>query len=119
MAYDATISVHAVAPHTPDVMEPDKLVEIIRQALPLSHRTLDFQLDMATQDPRNINPLAIGDSPIYIYDPGTGEVQAESLEEILESIPVKIVQYRLYTTDHASSQQLAQAGKTAFARCTA
>ena len=119
MAYDATISVHAATPHTPDVIAPEQLVEMIRQALPLSHQGLDFQLDMATQDPRNINPLAIGDSPIYIYDPATGEVQAELLEEILESIPLKIVQYRLYTTDHACSQQLAHAGKAAFARCAA
>ena len=117
MAYDATISVHGVEPHPADMMEPDQLVSRIRQALPSSFYDLDFQLDMATQDPRNINPLAIGDSPIYIYDPATGEVQAELLEEILESIPVKIVQYRLYTTDHTCSQPLAHAGKAAFTRC--
>ncbi len=119
MAYDAIIAVHGAKPYSRDVMEPNQLVEMIRQALPLSHQSLDFQLDMATQDPRNINPLAIGDSPIYIYDPTTGEVEAELLEEILESIPVKIVQYRLYTTDNSASKQLAQAGKTAFARCAA
>lgn len=119
MAYDATVSVHAADPHTTEVMAPEQLIDMIRQALPPSHQGLDFQLDMATQDPRNINPLAIGDSPIYIYDPATGEVQAELLEAILESIPLKIVQYRLYTTDHTSGQQLAYAGKAAFARCAA
>ncbi|GIX49176.1 MAG: hypothetical protein KatS3mg131_3387 [Candidatus Tectimicrobiota bacterium] len=66
-----------------------------------------MQLDVATQDPRNINPLAIGDSPIYIYDPATGEVQAGLLEQILEAIPVTLVQYRLYTTRRELSAQLA------------
>jgi HD superfamily phosphohydrolase len=115
MAYDATLSVHTLERQTADVVTPEDLISRIRQLLPPALRDLDLQLDMATQDPRNINPLAIGDSPIYIYDPATGKVQAELLEEILTSIPVKVIQYRLYTTDRAYDPQLAYASEQVFA----
>jgi len=117
MAYDATFSVRGVERQTTDVLEPAQLVARIRQALPPACRDLSFQLDAAAQDPRNINPLAVGDSPVYIYDPATGEVQAELLEEILAYIPVQVVQYRLYTTDHACDRLLAHACEQAVKAC--
>jgi HD superfamily phosphohydrolase len=119
MAYDATLSVRGLERQTARGLEPEQLVRCIRQVLPPPLQNLAFQLDMATQDPRNINPLAIGDSPMYIYDPATGEVQTEFLEAILEYIPVKVVQYRLYTTDPTCAHQLARASQQALARCLA
>jgi hypothetical protein len=115
MAYDATYTVRGVERQTAAPLDPDQLVARIRGALPLAWHDTPFQLDAATQDPRNINLLAVGDSPVSIYDPTTGEVHAELLEEILEYIPVKVVQYRLYTTNHASDQPLANACAQAFA----
>jgi hypothetical protein len=114
MAYDATFSVRSLERQSADGLDPTQLVERIRQALPVACRELTFQLDTATQDPRNINPLAVGESPVYIYDPATGEVQAELLEEMLEYIPAKVVQYRLYTTDHTCDRLLARACEQAF-----
>jgi uncharacterized protein len=115
MAYDATFSVRGLERQTTDVLDPAQLVACIRQALPPECRDLTLQLDAATQGPRNINPLVVGDSPVYIYDPATGEVQAEPLEEILAYIPAQVVQYRLYTTDHACDRLLAHACEQAFA----
>ena len=109
MAYDATFSVRDLEHEAPNPVAPDQLIAAIRNTLPLSLRQVELQLDMATQDPRNINPLAIGDRPIYIYDPATGEVQTALLEKLLEYIPVKVVQYRVYTTNPTGNQQLARA----------
>ena len=114
MAYDATLTIRSSERHMAAI-EPNQLVARIRHALPPPWRDIPFQLDTATQDPRNINRLATGESPVYIYDPATGEVQTELLEEILEYIPVQVVQYRLYTTDHACDHLLAQACKQALA----
>jgi len=75
-----------------------------------------FHLDVATQDPRNINPFSMGQSPIYIYDPATGKVDTEIVEDILEHIPATLVQYRVYTTERASQTVLAQACERALAR---
>jgi len=119
MAYDATFTIRGSERQTAATIEPKQLVARIRHALPPAWRDTPFQLDTATQDPRNINLLAIGESPVYIYDPATGEVQTELLEEILEYIPVKVVQYRLYTTDHACDRLLAQACEQALAFRTA
>jgi hypothetical protein len=118
MAYDATITVRGVEHQTAVPLDLDQLMTRIRCALPADWRATPLQLDAATQDPRNINLLAVGNSPVSIYDPTTGEVHTELLEEILEYIPVKVVQYRLYTTNHASDQPLAKACAQAFARHT-
>ena len=66
-------------------------------ALPPECRAHPFNSTRSNSGPRNINPLVVGDSPVSIYDPATGEVHG-SLEESW-SIPVKVVQHRLYTTN--------------------
>jgi hypothetical protein len=66
------------------------------------------------QDPRNINPLNMGASPLYIYDPATGKVCTEIVEDMLEHIPATLVQYRVYTTERASQPVLAQACERAL-----
>jgi hypothetical protein len=66
------------------------------------------------QEPRKINPLSMGASPIYIYDPATGKVCAEIVEDMLEHIPATLVLYRVYTTERASQPVLAQACERAL-----
>jgi HD superfamily phosphohydrolase len=116
MAYDATISVPGMACQPTQILAPEDLLQRLRDMLPATLHDLPMRLDMATQDPRNINPLAIGDSPIHIYDPATATVQAELLEEILAHIPVKVVQYRVYTANHACDHLLARACERIFTR---
>jgi HD superfamily phosphohydrolase len=119
MAYDATISVRSLERQPTQILAPGELLQRLRQFLPATLHDVPLRLDMVTQDPRNINPLAIGDSPVYIYDPAMATVHAELLEELLAQIPVKVVQYRVYTTDHACDRLLAQACAQVFTRNTA
>jgi uncharacterized protein len=114
MAYDATLAIRGFERQTATRLEPEHLVARIRQALPPGHRSLPFHLDVAMQDPRNINPLSLGASPIYIYDPATGKVCTEIVEDMLEHVPATLVQYRVYTTDRASQPVLAQACERAL-----
>jgi HD superfamily phosphohydrolase len=116
MAYDATFPVRGFERQTAARLEPEQLAQRIRQALPPTHRGLPFHLDVATQDPRNMNPLSMGISPIYIYDPSTGKVDTEIVEDMLEYIPATLVQYRVYTTERACQTVLAQACERALAR---
>jgi HD superfamily phosphohydrolase len=115
MAYDATLPVREFQRQARQTLTPESLVAHIRKALPPTERALVFQLDIATQDPRNINPLPSEQSPICIYEPATGEVRAAPLEVMFEHIPAEVVQYRVYTTDPVASQHLARACETAFA----
>ena len=114
MAYDATLAVRGFERQTATRLEPEHLMARIRQALPPAHRAVPFHLDVAMQDPRNINPLNMGASPIYIYDPATGTVSTEIVEDMLEHIPATLVQYRVYTTDRVSQPVLAQACERAL-----
>ncbi len=114
MAYDATLSVRGFERQTATRLEPEQLVARIRQALPPSHRAVPFHLDVAMQDPRKINLLSMGASPIYIYDPTTGKVCTEIVEDMLEHIPATLVLYRVYTTERASQPILAQACERAL-----
>jgi hypothetical protein len=116
MAYDATFSVRGFERQRAVRLEPEHFVQRIRQALPPTHRHVPFHLDVAAQDPRNINPLGMGQSPIYIYDPATGKVDTEIVEDILEHIPARLVQYRVYTTEREDQTVLAQACERALAR---
>jgi HD superfamily phosphohydrolase len=114
MAYDATLSVREWERRTGERCDPQQLMTCIRQALPPTLRDLECQIDVATQDPRNINPLAMEEWPIVIYDPSTGKVRAELLETMLEFIPAEMTQYRLYMTDVAYKPVVARACEAAL-----
>ena len=116
MAYDATFPVRGFERQTAARLQPEQLVRRIRQALPPAHRGLLFHLDVATQDPRNMNPHSTEISPIYIYDPATGRVDTEIVEDMLEHIPSTLVQYRVYTTERACQTILAHACERALGR---
>jgi len=116
MAYDATFSVRGFERQMAVRLQPEQLVRRIRQALPPAQRGLLFHLDVATQDPRNMNPHNMELSPIYIYDPATGKVDTEIVEDMLEHIPATLVQYRVYTTERACQTVLAHACERALAR---
>lgn len=115
MAYDATLLVRSFERRTTLPLTPDYLLARLRQALPAAQRTLAFHLDVVTQDPRNINPHTLGDGPIQLYDPATGKLYPEMLEDLLEHIPATLTQYRLYTTERAAQSLLAQACEQALA----
>ena len=114
MAYDATLLVRSYERRTARRLAPEQLGARIRQGLPLPQRTLPLQLDVATQEPRNIHPDSMGQNPIQIYDPATGKIAPTTLTDILEHIPATLTQYRLYTTEHASQPLLAQACEQAL-----
>jgi hypothetical protein len=77
--------------------------------LPRELRQLPFKIDMAQQDPRPLNPLAMGDRQIYVYDPTTQRVSAEPLRELLKYLPGKVAQCRVFAMTHEHDQLLAQA----------
>ena len=69
---------------------------------------------MATQDPRPENPFAMGKKQIHIFDPSSGEITKESLAELFEFIPSKVVQFRVFALDHEHDQLLAEVAENAL-----
>jgi HD superfamily phosphohydrolase len=83
----------------------------VLKELPVALRNLPFRVDMAPLDPRP-DPKDTRGNPLYVYDPGTNRVSAEPLEEFLDLLPTRLVQFRIYALDHAHDSALSQAAAT-------
>jgi HD superfamily phosphohydrolase len=90
-------------------LKADEVRERVRLFLPPALRDFPFQIDMALQDPRPLNPLKMEDRQIYVYDSSKGEVAAEPLTEILKYLPGKVAQCRIFAMNHEHDAELAQA----------
>ena len=81
----------------------------VRAALPRALQGLEFQVDLAFQDPRPENPLAMGDRQIYVYDGVTGRVSTEALAALFKYLPGKVAQCRIFARDHRHDGELTEA----------
>jgi len=66
-------------------------------------------VDIASKDTRPFNELNMGQFQFYLYDPATGSVEKEKLQELLEFLPSQIVQRRIFAEDHQADAELATA----------
>jgi HD superfamily phosphohydrolase len=99
MAYDITLSMRAFEKGK-TIIDATELVKRIRKALPVKLKDLEFCVDMASQDPRPINPLMMGDRQIYVFNPSTRKVEKEPLKDFFDYIPARVVQCRVFTLNH-------------------
>jgi hypothetical protein len=113
MAYDRTLSLNELH-YGVDLIQDTDWEKRIRAGLPAALRDLIFRVDMATQDPRPENPFAMGKKQIHIYDPSSGEIAKESLAELFEFIPSKIVQFRVFALNHNQDQLLSEIAENAL-----
>jgi HD superfamily phosphohydrolase len=90
-------------------MRPESVAAEVRAALPPALRGVEFQVDLAFQDPRPLNPLAMGDRQIYVYDGTTGRVSAEALAALFKYLPGKVAQCRIFARDHRHDRELTEA----------
>jgi len=88
--------------------------QMIRDFLPPSLKGLSFRVDLATQDPRPINPMAQTDKRINVYNPSTGQVSREPLLEIYRFIPARVVHFRIFALHHNHDGELAKAAERAL-----
>jgi HD superfamily phosphohydrolase len=106
MAYDVTLSMRAFEKGK-TIIDAAELVKRIRKSLPPKLKDLDFRVDMASQDPRPINPLMMGERQIYVFNPSTRKVEKEPLKDFFDYIPARVVQCRVFTLNHDHDQLLA------------
>ncbi len=106
MAYDVTLSMRAFEKGR-TIIDAEELVRRIRKNLPPKIRDLAFRVDMASQDPRPINPIMMGERQIYVFNPSTHKVEKEPLREFFDYIPARVVQCRVFTLNHEHDALLA------------
>ena len=83
----------------------------IQKALPANLQSLPFRVDMAPLDPRP-DPKDTRGIPLLVYDPGTRGLSTEPLEEFLDLLPTRLVQFRIYALDHEQDAALSKAAAT-------
>ena len=113
MAFASEISVDTMQPGMAFPGAPH-YEEKIRSHLPAKLRKLPFRVDVATQDPRPINPIAEPGKRINIYNPATGQISAEPLAEIYRFIPARVRHFRVFALNHDHDGELARAAEAAL-----
>lgn len=89
--------------------------QLIRKELPASRQRIAFRVDMAPLDPRP-DPKDLSSKPLFVYDPGTKGVSREPLEEFLDLLPTRLVQFRIYALDHEHDADLSRAAASVLNR---
>ncbi|MDD5167570.1 MAG: HD domain-containing protein [Syntrophales bacterium] len=85
----------------------------IRDHLPKSLKNIFFRVDLATQDPRPVNPMALTGKSVNIFNPATGCISREPLLDIYRFIPARIVHFRIFALNHDHDGDLTvAAGRT-------
>ncbi|MCP4717613.1 MAG: HD domain-containing protein [Deltaproteobacteria bacterium] len=111
MAYSTELTIDTVQKGLPAYRNPRQLEQAIRDVLPRRLQKMQFRVDLATQDPRPLNPMAQSNKRINIYNPSTGETSPEPLQEIFKYIPARVVHFRVFALNHKHDAALAEAAE--------
>jgi HD superfamily phosphohydrolase len=107
MAYDVTLSLREIEKGK-TIIDAKELVNRIKRNLPSKLKELSFRVDMASQDPRPVNPLMMGERQIYVFNPSTRKIEKEPLKDFFDYIPARVVQCRVFTLNHDHDKELAE-----------
>ena len=110
MSFSTELSVDQLQKGTRFSPPPDYEKQI-RLCLPASLRKKPFRVDLATQDPRPINPMAESEKRVNIFNPGTGTTSPEPLRDIYRFIPARIVHFRVFSLNHDHDDLLVRAAE--------
>jgi HD superfamily phosphohydrolase len=95
MAYEVTLR-----NVNPERLNATLLEARIRGALTPALRNLPFRVDLASQDPRPLNPRKMGERQLHIYDPSRGDISNEALSEYVATLPAELIQCRIFAPSH-------------------
>ncbi len=83
----------------------------IKEQLPGRLKDIPFKVDLATQDPRPLNPIAEPDKKINIFNPVTGITSLNPLQDIYRFIPARVVHFRVFSHNHKFDEDLSAAAE--------
>ena len=83
----------------------------IRERLPKKLKTLPFKIDLATQDPRPLNPITEREKRVNIFNPVTQTTSPEPLLDIYRFIPARVMHFRVFSLNHDYDGELSAAAE--------
>jgi hypothetical protein len=90
---------------------PEDYARQIKANLPPALRGMVLRVDLATQDPRPLNPVRDSERRVTIFNPATGITSPEPLREIYRFIPARIVHFRVFSLNHDHDEVLTEAAE--------
>jgi uncharacterized protein len=113
MSFSAEISIAQIHRGTGFSQAKDYEVKI-RERLPVKLKGISFKVDLATQDPRPLNPIAEPGKRVNIFNPVTGITSPEPLVEIYRFIPARVMHFRVFALNHDYDEELSCAAENAL-----
>jgi HD superfamily phosphohydrolase len=83
----------------------------LKEYLPGKLKGISFRIDLATQDPRPINPMAETGKRVNIFNPATGITSPEPLKDIYRFIPARVVHLRVFALSHDHDSDISRAAE--------
>jgi len=83
----------------------------LKEYLPGKLKGISFRIDLATQDPRPINPMAETEKRVNIFNPATGITSPEPLKDIYRFIPARVVHLRVFALSHDHDAEISGAAE--------
>ena len=114
MVYEHHVERQQPLPAARDLTREEFHAAIVRRLLP-ALRDLEFVVDIASQDPRPLNPF-VGPKRLPVYDPATDRIEEQLLGGILEFVPAKVHLYRVFAVGREHERELALAAQAARSR---
>jgi uncharacterized protein len=90
---------------------PEDYARQIKAQLPPALRGMVLRVDLATQDPRPLNPVRDSERRVTIFNPATGATSPEPLRDIYRFIPARIVHFRVFSLNHDHDEVLTEAAE--------
>ncbi len=112
MVYEHHVERQQPLPAARDLTRDEFHAAILRH-LPPDARGIEFVVDIASQDPRPLNPF-VGPKRLAVYDPATGGIEEQLLSGILEFVPAKAHLYRVFAVGRENERELALAARAAL-----
>lgn len=112
MVYEHHVERQKPLPAARDLTREEFHAAIMRH-LPLESRGVEFVVDIASQDPRPLNPF-VGPKRLPVYDPATDRIDEQLLGGILEFVPAKAHLYRVFAVGREHERTLALAAQAAL-----
>ncbi|MEZ5126077.1 MAG: HD domain-containing protein [Thermoleophilia bacterium] len=112
MVYEHHVERQQPLPAARDMTREEFRAAIVKR-LPAHLKDIEFVVDIASQDPRPVNPF-MGPKRIAVYDPVTQRIEEQLLGGILEFVPAKAHLYRVFAIGREHEHELHLAAQAAL-----
>lgn len=110
MSFVAEISLHQIQRGI-GFAQAEEYEAKIRKHLPKKLQNLKFKVDLATQDPRPLNPITEREKRVNIFNPVTQKTSPEPLLDIYRFIPARVMHFRVFSLNHDYDSELSAAAE--------